>query len=397
MCANETKFKAAIAIVANNDLKHEICKVRAAAYARRTQQRIVWSPATDYAAVECLSSDPELMKKKEEWLQLHNRKCAGLWGMVPLVKGMRLALIDHLDRSDKCLLRGSCGELMGWVFEDGESLPKRGVAVLKRPPKALIVKFDNAAWILEGMCEAGTYPVKVAKKTWFVDENRMCPVLRVSRTQTPVGPDYARTAYSTQGLTLDAAIVDLCFDENTDPTTAYIAMSRVRCADDILIMQAFNINIFRQGIPIGPAMLMKHLRGEDLEADIAAHLAAEDSRIAAEKQERKQAAKQRKKLNEKKRGNRDREDRTQYMSSYKAERKAEKAAYDAERKTEKAACDAARNANHKRVRTQAEKDKAKERNAKHKRVRTQAEKDKAMENRKKKRAASKDKRSKILD
>ena len=136
------------------------------------------------------------------------------------------------------------------------------------------------------MCEAGTYPVKVAKKTWFVDENRMCPVLRVSRTQTPVGPDYARTAYSTQGLTLDAAIVDLCFDENTDPTTAYIAMSRVRCADDILIMQAFNIDIFRQGIPIGPAMLMKHLRGEDLEADIAAHLAAEDSRIAAENKRR---------------------------------------------------------------------------------------------------------------
>ena len=59
--------------------------------------------------------------------------------------------------------------------------------------------------------------------------------------------------------------------------------------------------------------------------------------------------------------------------------------------------DAARNAKHKRVRTQAEKDKAKERNAKHKRVRTQAEKDKAKENRKKKRAASKDKRSKILD
>ena len=65
MCADETKFKAAIAIVANNDLKHEICKVRAAAYARRTKQRIVWSPATDYATVECLSSDPELMKKKK--------------------------------------------------------------------------------------------------------------------------------------------------------------------------------------------------------------------------------------------------------------------------------------------------------------------------------------------
>ena len=43
----EPKFKKAIAIVANNDLKHEICKVRAAAHACETKQRIVWSPAID--------------------------------------------------------------------------------------------------------------------------------------------------------------------------------------------------------------------------------------------------------------------------------------------------------------------------------------------------------------
>ena len=147
----ETKFKNAIAIVANNDLKHEICKVRAATYARESKQRIVWSPAIDYAMVECLSTDPALMDKKQEWLQLHNKKCGGLWGMVPLVKGMRVALIDHLDKSDKCLLRGSsgelahvhqmpmcshlcAGELIGWVLEDGEdSLCTKGVAVLKKP------------------------------------------------------------------------------------------------------------------------------------------------------------------------------------------------------------------------------------------------------------------------
>ena len=54
------------------------------------------------------------------------------------------------------------------------------------------------------------------------------------------------------------------------------------------------------------------------------------------------------------------------MSTYDAERsktierKTQKAASDAARKTEKAAYDAARNAKHERVRTQAEKDKAKE-------------------------------------
>ena len=100
---------------------------------------------------------------------------------------------------------------------------------------------------------------------------------------------------------------------------------------------------------------------------------------------KKQAAKQRKKLNEQKRGNRDREDRTKYMSTYDANRDREDredrteymSTYNAKRKTETAAYDAARNAKHKRVRTQAEKDKAKE-------------------NQKKKRATSNDKGSKIL-
>ena len=197
----------------------------------------------------------------------------------------------HATRTDTCC----AGELMGWVLEDGEdTLHKKGAAVLKKPPKALIVKFDNAEWQLEGMQDPGTYPIKVAKKTWYLDDKRPCPVLRVSRTQTPIGPDYARTAYSSQGLTLDAAIVDLCFDDNTDPTTAYIAMSRVRCADDILIMQEFDIKIFQKGIPIGPAMLLKFLRGEDMDSDIAAHLASEKAKIDEEKtaKEQKKQAKQ---------------------------------------------------------------------------------------------------------
>jgi hypothetical protein len=201
----------------------------------------------------------------------------------------------NATRTDTCC----AGELMGWVLEDGEdTLCKKGAAVLKKPPKALIVKFDNAEWQLEGMQDPGTYPIKVAKKTWHLDDKRPCPVLRVSRTQTPIGPDYARTAYSSQGLTLDAAIVDLCFDENTDPTTAYIAMSRVRCADDILIMQEFDIKIFQQGIPIGPAMLLKFLRGEDMDSDIAAHLASEKVKIDEEKatKEQKKQAKQAKRV-----------------------------------------------------------------------------------------------------
>ena len=63
--------------------------------------------------------------------------------------------------------------------------------------------------------------------------------MRIKRHQFPIAPDYARTAYATQGFTLDAAIVDLNYDARTDPVTGYVALSRVRCADDILILQPF--------------------------------------------------------------------------------------------------------------------------------------------------------------
>ena len=115
------------------------------------------------------------------------------------------------------------------------------------------------------------------ERTWLywknvnVDSDSPKPKNKVSREQVGVGPDYARTAYSTQGLTLDAALVDLCFSDETNPTTAYVALSRVRGANDVLIIQEFDIEPFQQGIPVGPKWLLKTLRGEDLSADIAAY------------------------------------------------------------------------------------------------------------------------------
>ena len=59
-------------------------------------------------------------------------------------------------------------------------------------------------------------------------------------------------------------------------------MSRVRRADDILIMQAFAIKMFQKGVPLGPAMLLKYLRGKETDTDIAAHLKSQKQMLQAE-------------------------------------------------------------------------------------------------------------------
>ena len=85
--------------------------------------------------------------------------CGGcyLW----LLGFMRVALVDHLDRSTKCLLRGSNGTLTGWQLDPREPQhSKHGDIHLKYPPKALIVQFDECSWTLDGMPTPGAYPVK---------------------------------------------------------------------------------------------------------------------------------------------------------------------------------------------------------------------------------------------
>ena len=95
--------------------------------------------------------------------------------------------------------------------------------------------------------------------------------MKIKRTQLPVAPDFSRTAYSMQGFTLNKAIVDLNFDSNTDPTTGYVALSRVRLADDILIMQPFERSVFMKGPIMQVEWLHKHLKGEDVRDAIKTH------------------------------------------------------------------------------------------------------------------------------
>ena len=65
------------------------------------------------------------------------------------------------------------------------------------------------------------------------------------------------TAYSMQGFTLPAGKIDLNLSKNADPATLYVAMSRFKKADDVLILQLFSIEVFQQGGPDQPHLLLK--------------------------------------------------------------------------------------------------------------------------------------------
>ena len=292
------RFRHAITVVPNNDLKMDICKRGAALWARDHGMPILWSPGTDYIVSSCglLDEDPQqLRQKKISWLSKHDKQCAGLFGMLPLVRGLPVFLTDHIDRSDKALLRGRSGTLVGWQLHDNEpNPPKDQDHVLTRAPTCVYVKFHEKignkdvppGWSIANL-ENGVYAISPNSKYWYLDAKKKHSHMRIRRNQLPIAPDFARTAYSMQGFTLLAGKIDLKLSKFMDAVTAYVAMSRFKRADDVLILQPFDLEVFQQGVPDQPALLLKYISSIDkkeFDVEFNDFMMRAEQRKAAEKQ-----------------------------------------------------------------------------------------------------------------
>jgi hypothetical protein len=242
------RFEKAPAIVPNNDIKYDTNKKRAIRFAHSKQETIFWSVAKDTVSLDTLRDDPSLPLKKQDWLQRHDRDCGDLYGLLPLVRGLPVTLTDHVDRSpDKNLLKGTKGKIHSWKLEEEDEADMyKPDTILKKMPIVVFVKFEGAKWILKGMKEAGVYPIRPVKQDWYLDKNRPVPRLKIKRRQVPLAPGFAMTAHASQGQTLETAIVDLRISVESSRQTSYVALSRVRKAEDILIFRPFNYELFTQ-------------------------------------------------------------------------------------------------------------------------------------------------------
>ena len=145
--------------------------------------------------MEALRERPGLVSEKLSWLNRHDRESGDLYGMLPLIHGMPMALTDHIDRNpEKQLLRGTVGYLHSWVLAQGEqSVATSGVRPLLKLPPVVFLKFPGATWTLPGLKEPGLYPIRPKTNTWYLDKNRKHPVLKISRKQLPLAPAFAST------------------------------------------------------------------------------------------------------------------------------------------------------------------------------------------------------------
>ena len=101
-------------------------------------------------------------------------------------------------------------------------------------------------WKLEGMSECGLYPIEPIKRDWFLDKGRPHPMLRITRTQLPLMPAFAMTAHFSQGQTFsDGAIVDLRLGGRSTAMASYVALTRIKQRQDLILYRPFPKELFQ--------------------------------------------------------------------------------------------------------------------------------------------------------
>ena len=101
--------------------------------------------AQDKPSTQALRERPDLPARKLEFLSRHDRESGDLYGILPLIKGMPVAMTDHIDRSiDKRILRGRVGKVHSWVLHPEEDTKfENGKRILSHLPEVIFIKFKD--------------------------------------------------------------------------------------------------------------------------------------------------------------------------------------------------------------------------------------------------------------
>ena len=248
-----------------NAPKYNAQLLRSVKYAKGLNKRLLWVRAFDLPLAE---EDKglnvgDLERRRRQWLQIHDKKTGGIMGLMPLVHDLPMRLTDTKDPS-KHAFKNAKVRLDGWCLTESEA---ERIANTDDPE---IVLFERPTYIrvriIKARMKAGEKPETLLLKPqaviWSRDRQGYAKVKRIG---FPLVPEFGGTVHAYCGSTLEATQSDL-LEWHRRPTPedmqrAYINESRVRIADNLLIMQPYSPELFRQGQLPGPKILLQVLRG----------------------------------------------------------------------------------------------------------------------------------------
>jgi hypothetical protein len=250
-------------------------QLRALDFAKAAGRRLHWVTAHDQlkaAGASVRSAKEEL--RKERWLEFHDRFTGGIPGLLPLVVDLPIRFTESLGKAarEMGVFKHTRGILRGWELEAEEQQRMEDTAepevVLKRRPTKLYIEIPTATQKMPKTGGKYIYILKVQRKPWTLDKNGN---VKISRFGFPIVPDFGGTAHAYCGTTVEAVLGDLLpwhkQPQMSEMLKSYIIKSRVRKAEQVLVVQPYSPQLFRQGVLPGPQLLLDVLQGKTTEAE----------------------------------------------------------------------------------------------------------------------------------
>ena len=149
----EEPFLSAPFIHQNNQPKYNAALLRAEEHAKHHPsgpQRILWVVAQDTPNNDELRrlSAAQIQAKRRRWLQKHDQETAGITGLLPLYKGLRVRSTEKVSKK-LSILKHHSGIVVGWQLHTADALASSSAErVLQYVPPVIFVKRDAKTWKL---------------------------------------------------------------------------------------------------------------------------------------------------------------------------------------------------------------------------------------------------------
>ena len=162
-----------------------------------------------------------------------DRDCAGLPRTVSLAVGAQVMLRRNIV-CEEGLVNGARGIVVGFTWPEGREGPSEPGVL----PNSVLIKFHDArvgrvsrvTVSDEDGLEVDAVPIEPISAKFYGRQG-----VTLQRTQLPLLPCWAATIHKVQGLSLDAAVIDLgpkVFEDGM----AYFALSRVRTLEGVALL-----------------------------------------------------------------------------------------------------------------------------------------------------------------
>ena len=236
------KFTNAPVVVPGNRLREQINHAHAKHHSKKMGKRLFISKAVDTC------SKIEMTKSKlQQTQQLPYTKTGNLPGKLRLFIGLPV-MLTHNIAVELGLTNGAFGVVTRIAIENEQNLKKSDDGyIMENVPEYVIVRFPGLKLDRLPGLDDEEVPIFPMKTSFGMKFPRTMVKSTISRFQIPLVEAYSYTSYKSQGKTLNAIITDLVppVGMPTNPSFAYVPLSRVRSLQDLVILRPFPITVLQ--------------------------------------------------------------------------------------------------------------------------------------------------------